>query len=376
MKILSIETSCDDTGVTIFEAKGGARNASFCILAHVVSTQDIHAEYGGVFPSMAKREHIRNLPVLTELMLKKAKLSGTAKAGLRHEGRRKKSPVDAIIVTQGPGLEPCLWSGIVFAQELAKKWSDGEKKVPVIPVNHMEGHAVSVFARPKGKFNITLPKSKFPMLALLVSGGHTELVLWEDIGKFKILGRTLDDAAGEAYDKVARMLGLTYPGGPKISKLAEEARKDLKGKPKKLGLRIALPRPMLHSKNLEFSFSGLKTAVLYAIRDMGKLTEQKKKKVALEFESAVAEVLVHKLAKAEEKYSPKAIILAGGVAANKFLRMEIKKFFKGKTILLPDKTLTGDNALMTGVAGYLEYLKDKKKSISAGGISAKGNLSL
>ncbi len=363
MKILSIETSCDDTGVTIFEATGGARNASFRILAHTVSTQDIHAEYGGVYPSLAKREHIKNLPILTELMLKKAKLSGKKNppAG---------GPVDAIVVTYGPGLEPCLWAGIVFAQELAKKWSIDGQRIPVIPVNHMEGHAVSVFARPKEKFKIVLTKSKFPMLALLVSGGHTELVLWEDLGKYKILGRTLDDAAGEAYDKVARMLGLPYPGGPKISKLAEEARKE------KLKPDFSFPRPMRKSNNFEFSFSGLKTAVLYAIRDMGKLTNEKKKLIAMEFENAVAEVLAHKLKKAAEKHQPKAIILAGGVAANNFLRQEIKKTFKGKKILLPDQALTGDNALMTGVAGYLEYVKNKKKVPRPTKIKAKGNLSL
>lgn len=348
MRILAIETSCDDTGVTIFKGKGSARSAFFEILLNLVSSQTIHAKYGGVFPAMAKQEHIKNLPLLTEFALKKIK-----------------GKIDAIAVTSGPGLEPCLWSGIVFAKELAEKW-----KVPLIPVNHMEGHIFSVFAKAKGKFKINLPKSKFPMLALLVSGGHTELVLVKDLGKYEIIGKTLDDAAGEAYDKVARMLGLDYPGGVKISKLAEEARKE------KLISNFSFPRPMLKSPNLNFSFAGLKTSVLYALRAVEKLDEETKKKVALEFENAVVETLVYKTAKAVETHKVKQIILAGGVAANKHLKREMQKIFGKERVLFPEKILTGDNALMIGVIGYLRFLQNKKKVLKKDKIKAEGNLEL
>ena len=214
MKILSIETSCDDTGISILEATGGVTNASFKVLADNVSSQiAVHIPYGGVFPALAKREHIKNLPVVLEKTLKEAKLD------------KKKKPIDVIAVTYGPGLEPALWTGIVFAKELAKKWN-----VPIMPVNHMEGHVVSVFGTKKGKFKIK--KNKTPTLALLVSGGHTELVLIKKPMSYEIIGQTVDDAVGEAFDKVARMLGLPYPGGPEISRMAEEERKKIISKEK------------------------------------------------------------------------------------------------------------------------------------------------
>ena len=277
MKILSIETSCDETGISILEVKG-SKNPQFKVLANSLNSQiKIHAQYGGVFPALAKREHQKNLPILLEKTLLKAKLNNKIKS------------VNLIAVTSGPGLEPALWTGIVFAKDLAKKWN-----VPLIPVNHMEGHILSVFGEEKNEFKIK--KINFPALSLLVSGGHTELVLFEKFGKYKIIGETLDDAAGEAFDKVARMLLLPYPGGPEISKLASEARKNknpldillpsaqksfakdflcpspslLPRLPEATYLRefIKLPRPMKYSKNFDFSFSGLKTAVLYLIRDL------------------------------------------------------------------------------------------------------------
>ncbi len=216
MKILSIETSCDDTCISIMEADGGIVNATFKVLANNSNSQiNIHIPYGGVYPVLAKREHAKNLPVLLEANLKQAKL------------KKKEQPVDAIAVTYGPGLEMCLWEGITFAKDLAKKWN-----VPLIPANHMEGHVLSVFGKNKGKFII--PKLEYPILSLLVSGGHTQLVLSKkpastraSLGgwmQYEIIGETLDDAVGEAFDKVARMLDLPYPGGPQISKLAEEER--------------------------------------------------------------------------------------------------------------------------------------------------------
>jgi N6-L-threonylcarbamoyladenine synthase len=353
MKILSIETSCDDTCITIFEAKGGIQNAEFKILANnAISQINIHIPYGGVFPMLAKREHQRNLPIILEKSLKQAKLN------------KKEKPVDLIVVTEGPGLEPSLWTGIVFAKELSKKWG-----VPVMPANHMEGHIFSVFGKAKGKFKIN--KLKAPILSLLVSGGHTQLVVINKWMDYKIIGETLDDAVGEAFDKVARMLGLPYPGGPEISKLAEKARKE------KPNFEVTLPRPMLYTKNFDFSFSGLKTAVLYLIRRIEPLNETKKIAIALEFENAAIQCLVHKTKKAIEKYGAKTLVIAGGVAANKYLRSEMKKITGRKVkLLFPEKTLSMDNSVMIGIAGYLNYLKKGKKVPRLSGIKAKGNLRL
>ncbi|MCC7160416.1 tRNA (adenosine(37)-N6)-threonylcarbamoyltransferase complex transferase subunit TsaD [Candidatus Nomurabacteria bacterium] len=359
MKILSIETSCDETGISIMEAKGGIKDASFKVLANNASSQiDVHIPYGGVFPALAKREHIKNLPIILEKTLKEAKLD------------KKEKPIDLIAVTYGPGLEPALWTGIVFAKELADKW-----KVPVIPVNHMEGHMVSPFGKEKGTFKIL--KTNYPVLSLLVSGGHTELVLAKKVMDYKIIGQTVDDAVGEAFDKVARMLGLPYPGGPQISKLAEEVR------PKEKQSPFSLPRPMLHTKDFNFSYSGLKTAVLYLVRDLQKenpnilQNEKIKSQIALEFENAAVECLVHKTKKAIEQYKIKTLIVAGGVAANKHLKEEIKKITGKKAkLLLPAKELSTDNSLMIGIAGYLNYIKNKKKVPRLSSIKATGNLSL
>ena len=358
MKILSIETSCDETGITILEAKENksenSKSVSFEILADSLASQiKIHAPYGGVFPALAKREHIKNLPILLEKTLKKAKVT--------------LEKIDLIAVTSGPGLEPALWTGIVFAKELSKKWN-----IPVIPVNHMEGHIFSIFADAQ-KFEIALDgkeKIKFPALALLVSGGHTELILIKDFLKYEKIGETLDDAAGEAFDKVARMLSLPYPGGPEISKLAELGRK------KEITYDFTLPRPMLYSKNFDFSFSGLKTAVLYLTKKIGKLNEKTKTAIALEFENAVIETLVHKTKKAVEKYNIQTLLVAGGVASNKYLRKEIKKTFKKQEIFFPNKKLSTDNSVMIGIAGYFRFLDKKGKTKKASNIKAEGNLEL
>jgi len=380
MKILSIETSCDDTGISIMKAEGGTRNASFKVLANNVSSQiDIHIPFGGVYPALAKREHIKNLPIILEKTLKEARLN------------KKDKPVDLIAVTYGPGLEPTLWTGITFAKELAEKWN-----IPVVPVNHMEGHIFSVFVKNKKNFKIS--EIKKPILSLLVSGGHTELVLVKRWMNYEIIGQTLDDAVGEAFDKVARMLGLPYPGGPQISKLAEKQREILclrsiaqADEPSIANFQqkimcaeqvqnLSLPRPMLHSKNLDFSFSGLKTAVLYLIRDIGpieKLSEKTKAQIAFEFENAAIECLVHKTAKAIEKYKIKTLIVAGGVSANKYLKKEMEKKTRKKIkLFFPTQELTGDNSLMIGVAGYLNYIKKNKKLKKASDIKATGNLRL
>ena len=360
MKILSIETSCDDTAITIFEAKGGMQNAVFRVLANNSNSQiKIHVPFGGVYPMLAKREHKKNLPIILEASLKQAKLEKT------------KKPVNAICVTYGPGLEMCLWEGILFAQDLAKKWG-----VPLIPVNHMEGHILSVFGKEKGTFKIQ--KLKTPILSLLVSGGHTQLVLVKDKkmsarggsalgGDYEIIGETLDDAVGEAFDKVARMLDLPYPGGPEISRLAETVQKS----------RFTLPRPMIYSNNFNFSFSGLKTSVLYLTKKLGKINKQIKAEIALEFQKAAIECLVYKTRKAIEKYKIKTLIVAGGVAANKHLKNEMKKITNKKIkLLFPAKELVGDNSIMIGIARYLNYIKNKKKVSKLGSIKATGNLRL
>ncbi|OGI72997.1 tRNA (adenosine(37)-N6)-threonylcarbamoyltransferase complex transferase subunit TsaD [Candidatus Nomurabacteria bacterium RIFCSPHIGHO2_02_FULL_41_18] len=353
MKILSIETSCDDTCISIIEATGGIKNAEFKILANCSNSQiKTHIPYGGVYPALAKREHIKNLPILLEKSLKETKLS------------KKHKPVNLIAVTYGPGLEMCLWEGILFAKKLAKKWG-----VPVIPVNHMEGHVLSIFGKSKGKFKI--PDIKFPILSLLVSGGHTQLVLIKKWMNYKIIGETLDDAVGEAFDKVARMLELPYPGGPHISALAEKLRI------KNYELKIKLPRPMLKSPNFNFSFAGLKTAVFYLIKKIGKLDEKTKAQIALEFENAAVECLVYKTGKAMEKYKIKTLIVAGGVAGNAHLQREIKKITKNKVkLFFPPKGLSGDNSIMIGIAGYLNYIKNKKKTPNLSSIKATGNLKL
>lgn len=356
MKILSIETSCDETAISILEAKGGVNSASFKVLADNVSSQiDVHIPYGGVYPALAKREHIKNLPLVLEKTLKEARLD------------KKQIPIDAIAVTYGPGLEPALWTGIVLAKELGEKWS-----VPVIPVNHMEGHLLSVFGKNRDAFKI--PKLKTPALALLVSGGHTELVLVKKLGDYEIIGETMDDAVGEAFDKVARMLGLPYPGGPHISKLAEEERKNKKT------YDFVLPRPMLHAKNFNFSFSGLKTAVLYLVRDLGgieKISEKTKSQIALEFENSAIECLAYKTKEAIEKYKIKTLIVGGGVSANNHLKNEIKKMTGTKVkLFFPAKELSTDNSLMIGIAGYLNYIKNKKKVPKLSSIKAAGNLRL
>ncbi len=382
MKILSIETSCDDTGISILEAQKKGKTISFKVLASVIQSQiQIHSPYGGVFPALAKREHQKNLPILLKQAFKKAKLEPDQLSDLATKW--------VIAVTSGPGLEPALWTGIVFAKELAQKY-----KIPVIPVNHMEGHIFSVF--PKNKKEFEIPQIKFPALTLLVSGGHTELVLIKKWHDYQIIGQTLDDASGEAFDKVARMLELPYPGGPEVSRLASNLRiapllnkegvgggnsenhhlalHQAQGTPPHKGgdkIQISLPRPMLYTKNFNFSFSGLKTAVLYLIRDLKKenpniLQSQKiKEAICLEFENAVVETLVYKTQKAIEQYNIKTLIVAGGVSANQHLQQEITnlgKKFKQKrkklNIYFPNKKLTGDNALMIGIAGYLKYLKN------------------
>lgn len=374
MKILAIETSCDETAIAIAEFGGSKKKPVIKILSNVISSQiKVHEKFGGVVPNLAKREHQKNLPLILLRALKESRFSISKQTPasqiqkiekiLEREPellkRFKKSilplkppPIDAIAVTYGPGLAPALWVGVNFAKALAYIWNK-----PLIPTNHMAGHLYSAILQKDGIESI-----KFPALALLVSGGHTELVLTKGHGKYKVVGETLDDAAGEAFDKVARMLGLKYPGGPEISRLAK------KGDPK----RYKLPSPMIGSKDYNFSFSGLKTAVLYFVRDHKNFS---KVNLAASFQKAVVDVLVSKTIRAAKQYKVKTILLGGGVAANKLLREKlVEKIIKElpKTgYKLSMLNMTGDNALMIAVAAYFA---GNKKALDQ--VGAKANLCL
>ena len=401
MKILAIETSCDETGIAILETTGAlgaiSPRAQIKVLADVlVSQASIHAEYGGVFPSVARREHAKNMmPLLIQALseadllkqLKVPRVLGPKEKEVLAKIFHKESElldlfqttlldvsiprIDAIAVTSGPGLEPALWVGINTAQALGALWG-----IPVIPVNHMEGHVVASLLSRKSKveseksggkkppmFDYQLAIPHYPALALLISGGHTELVLIPRAGTYEILGQTRDDAVGEAFDKVARMLGLSYPGGPEISKLAEQA-------PKGAKLAEPLPRPMLHSKDFDFSFAGLKTSVLYLIKKIGNLTPEMKALIAKDFEDSVTEVLLAKTLAAAKKYKVHEIILGGGVSANKKIRsafhIAISRELPGVTLFLPDQKLSTDNGLMIGVVGLI-HSNNQKKIITAEG---------
>ena len=273
MRILAIETSCDETAIAILEIAKEDNFSKVTVLGNALLSQiDLHKEYGGVFPMLAKREHTRTITPLLEKVLEEAGLwqekeiksiapeiaqevenlltkeEGLSASLLTLLSTIKTPALDAIAVTHGPGLEPALWVGVNFATALSVAW-----EVPLIPINHMEGHILSSLLL-KEDTAYMLKTPHFPLLALLISGGHTELVLMEGWGTYKVIGGTKDDAVGEAYDKVARMLGLPYPGGPEISKLAEEARAH------HMQSEFSLPRPMLHSDDLNFSFAGPKNS--------------------------------------------------------------------------------------------------------------------
>lgn len=335
MIILAIETSCDDTGIALIRADS-KKKPKIKVLSNIISSQvEIHKKYGGVYPFLAKREHEKNLPLVFEKAMKQA----------------KNPKIDVIAVTVGPGLEPCLWTGVNFAKKLVKKL-----KAPMIPINHIEAHIYANFLKPKLDF-----KKVFPAISLIVSGGHTQIILIKTFGDYKILGETRDDAAGECFDKVARMLGLGYPGGPVIEKKAKEFKR------RTSKLEINLPRPMMHQKNYDFSFSGLKTAALYHFKSQKpKIQKSQKyiKSMAHELQQAIIDVLIYKTLKAAKEYNVKSIILGGGVSANKELRKQFKKNIKKELLnvncYLPDVEHSTDNALMIALTAYY-LLKNKDK---------------
>jgi len=326
MKILGIESSCDETAATLLEVN----NNRFKLLNNVVFSQiEIHKKYGGVVPEVAARAHVEAIiPVIKEAL--------------------GKTKPDLISITKGPGLITSLAVGVQAAKTLSYAL-----KLPLVGVNHLEGHLWSFLLNKEKKF--FLSQIELPAVALIVSGGHTELILVKGIGKYKLIGQTLDDAAGEAFDKVAKMMELGYPGGPIIAHFAKTGDKD----------RINFPRPMLHSDNFDFSFSGLKTSVKYHLRDMaptGSFSQTFIKDVCASFQASVIDVLVAKTLQATEKFKAKSVILGGGVSANEELikSLQLKTDEQNLDFYYPERWLTGDNAAMIALAGYFNKQKSSK----------------
>ncbi len=376
MKILSIETSCDETAMALVEASGGVKDPKFKVLQNVVSSQvALHAPFGGVVPNIAKREHLKNLPVILDEVR-----SSTPRGELNSVG--------VIAVTVGPGLEPALWTGIEFAKQLYAKFKIRNSKLKLVGANHMEGHLYSFLLEQKTanpKSQILNPKL-YPAIGLVVSGGHTILLLMKSLTEWKKLGETRDDAVGEAFDKVARMLGLPYPGGPEIQKAAAQ------GDPE----AVNFPRPMLHDNSpageYDFSFSGLKTSVLYYLRDRAmELNSQRgvqlRYDVAASFQKAAVDVLVAKTMRAAREFDARSVILAGGVAANQLLRETLHDIVGNTEVnshgrirvagargrrrairmhfFAPSMEFNTDNAAMIAAAAYIQILKKKNRRIAA-----------
>jgi len=315
--ILGIETSCDETAVAVYDAVGG-------LLAHRIFSQvALHAKYGGVVPELASRDHIRKLLPLIEEALLDAGIKPTA--------------LSAIAYTAGPGLIGALLVGATMAVGLGMAWG-----IPSIPVHHMEAHLLASLLEDD--------PPEFPFLALLVSGGHTMLVDVQGFGRYFILGQTLDDAAGEAFDKTAKLLGLPYPGGPELAALAERGQ----------GERFALPRPMLRRPGLDFSFSGLKTAVMLKVRELektGAMTNRARADLADAFQQAVVDTLVAKSLRAVKQTACRRLVIAGGVGANQVLRKRLKDAMasQGGRVYYPRPDFCTDNGAMVAFAGLLKF---------------------
>lgn len=329
MKILGIETSCDETAASIITVDN---NDKVKVLSNIVSSQiEIHKKYGGVVPEIAAREHVLNiLPVIDEAL----KTASTTK-----------NNIDVIAVTIGPGLITSLITGIETAKNLAYSWD-----LPLVAVNHIEGHIYSSFID---------HQPKFPAIVITVSGGHTILALMTGHGKFEVLGETRDDAVGEAFDKAAKLMGIGYPGGPIISTEAEKFvinNKEL--------IINKLPRPMMHSNDFDFSFSGLKTAIKYEL-EKDKDWKDKIPAYSHEFQQAAIDVLIYKTIKAAELKNARTVVLTGGVSANIELRKQLATAVKNKlgdiNFITPDFKYTTDNAVMIAMAGYY---KAKRKDFT------------
>jgi len=309
MRVLAIESSCDESAVAVLDRQRG-------LLAHELFSQiDLHRVFGGVVPELASRDHVRRLLPLVRTALEKA---GT-----------RPGELDGVAYTAGPGLIGALLTGAALARSLAYAW-----RKPAIGVHHLEGHLLAPLLEPE--------PPPFPHVALLVSGGHTQLIEVQGIGRYQPLGETRDDAAGEAFDKAAKLLGLPYPGGPELARLAAAGRPGV----------VRLPRPMLDRPGLEFSFSGLKTAVLQAVRDQ-ELTDQRKADIARAAQEAIVETLVAKSLRALDRTGLDALVVSGGVSANRYLRerMAQEAAKQGARVFYPRIEFCTDNAAMIAVAG-------------------------
>lgn len=327
MRILGIETSCDETGVAIYDEEKG-------LIANQLHTQiALHAYYGGVVPELASRDHIRKLAPLLQAALEEAHL--TAK------------DIDGIAYTSGPGLVGALLVGSTVARSLAYAWN-----VPAIGVHHMEGHLLAPMLEEN--------PPHFPFVALLVSGGHTQLVRVDGVGRYELLGESIDDAAGEAFDKTAKLLGLDYPGGAALARLA------LKGTPN----RFAFPRPMTDRPGLDFSFSGLKTfaanTLHQVMQEEGELTEQSKADIAYAFQEAVVDTLAIKCKRALKQTGLKRLVIAGGVSANKQLRQTLAELMQqfGGEVFYPQPQFCTDNGAMIAYAGFLRLKQGQQQDLA------------
>lgn len=323
MRILGIETSCDETGVAIYDSEQG-------LMSHALYSQvEIHAEYGGVVPELASRDHVRKVaPLIRQVML---------------ESNSSKDDIDGIAFTKGPGLMGALLVGAATASSLAWAWG-----VPAIGIHHLEGHLLAPMLEEENKV-------EFPFIALLVSGGHTMLIEVDELGKYKLLGESLDDAVGEAFDKTAKLLGLSYPGGPVLAKLAEDGNPD----------RFKFPRPMTNRPGLDFSFSGLKTFAITTVQKHG-LEQQTKADVAYAFQEAVVDTMIIKCRRAIEQRGIKRLIVAGGVGANKRLRLRLKEEMEkiGAELFFPSMQFCTDNGAMIAYAGYRRFALGQEPEVS------------
>ena len=322
MRVLGIETSCDDTGVAVYDAERG-------LLAHRLYSQvSLHLDYGGVVPALASRDHVRKLLPLIRAVLDESKLTG--------------SDIDGIAYTAGPGLAGALLVGAAVGQGLATAWG-----VPAVAVHHMEGHLLSPM--------LESDAPGFPFTALLVSGGHTLLADIEGVGRYHILGESVDDAVGEAFDKVAKLLGLGYPGGPAIAKAA------LTGK----SGRFQFPRPMTDRPGLDFSYSGLKTAVVVALKELA-LDAQTVADVALAFEEAAVETLTIKCRRALEATNHARLVVAGGVSANQKLRARLQQLADEENlkVYFPRPEFSTDNGAMIAYVGWLRLRAGQREAVS------------
>ncbi len=327
MRILGIETSCDETGVAIYDEDKG-------LIANQLYTQiALHADYGGVVPELASRDHIRKTAPLIKAALEEANLTA--------------DQIDGIAYTSGPGLVGALLVGATIARSLAYAWN-----VPAIGVHHMEGHLLAPM--------LDENRPHFPFIALLVSGGHTQLVRVDGVGKYEVIGESIDDAAGEAFDKTAKLLGLDYPGGAALSRLAEKGSPD----------RFVFPRPMTDRPGLDFSFSGLKTSaantINQAIKQEGKLTHQTKADIAFAFQDSVVDTLAIKCKRALKETGYKRLVIAGGVSANKKLRETLGAMMKnlGGEVFYPPPQFCTDNGAMIAYTGFLRLKQGQHSELA------------